>query len=221
MDFTDSQQTSLILRTPLKGKRRLLGGGLIAIGLAIFSTFSMNSTPWTWDIFLVVFLPVCAGFGIGGLDYVTRIESKEPAVYSGWQFFNLRIGTQRYRSLLGLDRIIIARRHLPVTSPRGGGVTLRPVYPVWLMSKTAFLDYLLGWSPEYLERVSSGKFLMSRPPNFSVFRAWARYVAAQTALCLNVPLVDENTGISYQPDDIPPEWLQREGLSFDSYREKD
>lgn len=58
MDFTDSQQTSLILRTPLKGKRRLLGGGLIAIGMAIFNTFNMNSTPWTWDIFLVVFLPV-------------------------------------------------------------------------------------------------------------------------------------------------------------------
>ncbi len=221
MTFTDSQQTSLILRTPLKGKRILLGCGLIAIGLAIFNTFSMNGTAWTWATCLVVFLPVCTGLGFAGLDYVTRIESEEPAVYSGWQFFSLRIGTQRYRNLLGLDRIVIARRQLPVTSPRGGGVTLRPVYPVWLMSKTAFLDYLLGWSPEYLERVSSGKFLMSRPPNFSVFRVWARYVAAQTALRLNVPLVDEKTGVSYRPDDIPPEWLQREGLSFDSYHEKD
>lgn len=98
---------------------------------------------------------------------------------------------------------------------------LRPVNPVWLMSKTAFLDYLLGWSPEYLERVSSRKFLMSRGSNFSVFRAWARYVAAHAALCLNVPLVDEKTGISYRPENIPPEWLQREGLSFDSYQEED
>lgn len=142
-------------------------------------------------------------------------------MYSGWQFFGLGIGPPRRRSLLELDRIVIARRQLPVSRPLGRGVMLRPVNPVWLMSKTAFLDYLLGWSPEYLKRVSSGTFTKSRVSNFSVFRAWARYVAAHAALCLNVPLVDEKTGLSYRPDDIPPEWLQREGLSFDSYHEED
>jgi hypothetical protein len=177
----------LILRTPLKGKRMLLGGGLIAIGLAILAMFTMNGTAWTWDVCLVVLLPVCAGLGFAGLDHVVRVEPGERAMYSGWQFFRLAIGSQRRRNLYGLDRIVIASRRLPVTSPLRSGPTLRQVYPVWLMSKTAFLDYLLGWSPEYLARISSGFLITSRSPNFAVFRAWARYVGAQAALCLLAP----------------------------------
>ncbi len=52
---------------------------MIAIGLAIFTTFRMNGTAWTWDALLAVFLPVFAGFGFAGLDYVVRIEPGNPA----------------------------------------------------------------------------------------------------------------------------------------------
>lgn len=214
----ESRQTRLTLRTPLKGKRMLLGCGLIAIGLAILSTFHMNGM--VLELFWIALLPVCAGMGFAGLDYVVRIESIGPVMVAGWEFCGLAVGRQKHQNLAGVDRVVIAHRRLPVTSPTGSGSDLRPVYPVWLMSKTGCLDYLLGWRPEYLKRVSSGFFIKSRPPNFAVFLAWARFVAAQAALCLNVPIFDEKTGKSYGPGEIPAAWLQREGLNFDSHREE-
>lgn len=209
---------SVILRTPLKGKRILLGSGLLAIGVAILTIFPMGAVPW--GVLFVVLLLIGAGLGFATMDHVLRIEPGEPALYTGWQCLGLPVGPQRRRDLTGVTRVVIALGRLPVSSPTGlYGPRLRPVHPVWLMSATGFRASLLGWSPEYLERVNSSALITSRPPNFAVFQDWARYCAAHAALCLNLPLEDEKRGQSYRPDEIPKEWMQRERLRFDSYHE--
>ncbi len=173
------------------------------------------------EIYFIVLLLLGVGAGIAGLDYVVVIDPVSREMCAGWQWFGIAVGLRRRIDLARVDRVVIAQRRLPVTGPGSGVLTARPVYPVWLMSGEHYVDVVLGWSPGYLEQANSGWLTRSRPPNFAVFRDWARYVAARISVCLDLTLVDEKTTKSYAADEVPGHWLLFDELSFDSHHQQD
>lgn len=220
-----SVRSVLRFATPEPWKRAALGIAVAGMGLVFVAAAALEaglagttSSPLQLLADKPFVLPLLLiGLGIAGTNHLVTLDRDRRRVSRGWRWFGLPLHPPRQADLSSLDHIVVARRALPVSSPnRRGGPVVRQVYPVWFMSRQGYLDHLLGWSPDYLDRVNRGPVRLSRPPNYAVFLRHARHLGATAAAALGVPLVDEVSGQRFPPREIPHAWLDPTSVVFDS-----
>ena len=184
------------------------GLGLMALGVA-GSLLFMYLKVGPGDLAPLLIAALLAGVGLCGgfLERVVLVNAERRELRVVWRLAGIALHTV-VRDVRRAEQVVIATRKEPMIEPVTYAADTS--FPVLLRAGEGDILRVIGWG----QAKSTGRFTWETSlysPAF--FLSHSRYVAAQLARALRLPLFCETDGSSYPPEAIPSAWLDPKNVA--------
>lgn len=200
----------LIIKPPFKLLRLAVGAALIATGSLVVLTRTDAFPGFLIQLTMagmIFIIGICLAF----LERVVVVDKIKPQILVEWSLPGL-ILHRVIHDISRADRILVMARQEPFVEDSGIVFVADRSYPVLVCAGDEPLVVVTG--RDISGSQNRRKWDISLPsPAF--FPSFSRYVAAQLANALELPLDYRPEGMLYLPDLIPDEWLNQKNVRAD------